>query len=90
MRKSSRFPRSVPLFRIQEKSGASTSTEPQDDERDSFTFCLLATDKENMDEYKAIQFNPCTQYEETIIHQLPYRLGCAMTELGGTLSVSIN
>ncbi len=92
MRKSLQLSPCFSFFRTPEKTDAPTTTKSRDgpeDERDSFTFCLLAADKESGDEYKVIKFNPCTQYEETIAHQLPYRLGCAMTTLGGMLIASI-
>ncbi len=79
------------FFRITEKSELSTTTksrEGPEDERDSFTFYLLAADKESADEYKVIKFNPCTQHEETIAHRLSDRLGCTMTALGGMVSAS--
>ncbi len=76
-----------------EKAELSTTTKNREgpgDERDSFTFCLLAVDKESADEYKVVNFNPCTQYEETIVHRLDYRLGCALVALGGMLAASLN
>ncbi len=45
------------FFRITETSDLSNTTkssEGPEDERDYFTFCLLAADKENADEYKVI------------------------------------
>ncbi len=70
-----------------EKADSSTTTRSHDgpeDERDTYAFFLLAADKENVDEYKVVKFNPCTQCEETIAHRMPYQRGCAMAALGGT------
>ncbi len=75
------------IFRIAEKTDSSTTTRSHDgpeDVRDSYAFFLLAEDKETVDEYKVVKFNPCTLSEETIAHRLPYQLGCAMAALGGT------
>ncbi len=81
------------FFRTTEKTDAHTNTKSRngpEDERDSFTFCLVAADKGSSDEYKAIKFNPCAQYEETIAHRLPYRLVCARTTFGGIFTASFN
>ncbi len=50
---------------------------------DSYSFCLLATDKEDVNRYKIIKFNPCSKYEETIADQLPYQHDCVMASFEG-------
>ncbi len=93
MRKTLQLSPCFSFFRTPEETDAPTTTNSRDgpdDERDSFTFCLLAADKKIADEYKVIKFNPCTQYEETIAHRLPYHLGCAMIALEGMFIASFN
>ncbi len=50
---------------------------------DSYTFYLLATDKEDVNSYKIIKFNPCNKYEEKIAGQLLNQHDCAMVSLEG-------
>ncbi len=93
LRKSLQLSPCFSFFRTPDETDAPTTTNSRagpEDERDSFTFWLLAADKEIADEYKVIKFNPCTQYEETIAHRLPYHLGCAMIALGGMFIAPFN
>ncbi len=52
---------------------------------DAYTFCLLATDEEDVNSYKVIKFNPCNKYEETIAGQLPSQHDCAVVSLEGKI-----
>ncbi len=52
-------------------------------EMDTYTCCLLATDKEDVNRCKVIKFNPCTKHEETIAERLSYQHDCAMASLEG-------
>ncbi len=53
---------------------------------ETYTLCLLATDKEDLNRNKVIKFNPCNKYEETIANRLSYQHECAMVSLEGIVS----
>ncbi len=55
-------------------------------EIDTYTCCLLATDKEDGKRYKLIKFNPCSKFEETIADRPPYQPDCAMASLEGIVA----
>ncbi len=74
------------FFHISLQSKTATSNASRNEDKydiDSYTFCLLATDKEDASRYKVIKFNPCSKYEETIAGHLPYQHDCAMASLEG-------
>ncbi len=69
---------------LQSKTAPSNASRNEDKyDIDSYTFCLLATDKEDVSRCKVIKFNPCSKYEETIADQLPYQHDCAMASFEG-------
>ncbi len=74
------------FFRKSFQSKAAPSNASRNEDKydiDSYTFVLLATDKENVNRHKIIKFNPCNKYEKTIAEHLPYQHDCAMVSLEG-------
>ncbi len=55
---------------------------------DTYTFCMLATDKEDENRYKVFTFNPCSKHEETIADRLSHQHDCAMVSLEGMVLYS--
>ncbi len=67
---------------------ASVKTGHKKDKYDIDTFCMLATDKEDVNRYKVIKFNPCSKHEETTADRLSHQHDCAMISLEGMVSHS--
>ncbi len=65
---------------------AKTSRRKDKYDLDTYTFCMLATDKEDVNRYKVIKFNPCSKHEETIADRLSHQHDCAMVSLEGMVS----